>query len=162
METNNEETSIVCLFCSFQNVNFDTIVSHMKTDHCFDFSGLSSKMSFYQKVKVVNFIRRNVHQNVCLYCEKKFFERTALLSHFNAHCSGGQVPTFPDSTVWDRAEYFFPTYENDQFLILLDRENGETSQQCSEQESMDCNTVVIPEDLPLVCENKFLKDEFSL
>jgi len=164
METSNEETSIVCLFCSFQNVNFDTITSHMVSDHHFDFNSLTSKMSFYEKVKVVNFIRRNIHQNVCLYCEKKFLERTVLLHHFNTHgeSESGEVPLFPDSKIWDRAEYFFPTYENDQFLILLDRVNEETAPHTPEKESMDCNTVVvIPEDLPLICENKFLKDEFS-
>ena len=58
------------------------------------------------QVKIVNFIRRNIHLNVCLHCERKFFEKVSLLEHVEEHhiafSSGSQ--TFPDVRIWDRAE----------------------------------------------------------
>jgi hypothetical protein len=134
-----ESTSVVCLLCSFQSEKFESLLSHMKIEHGFDFEELVASHDFYHKVKIVNFIRRNVHQNACFYCNLKFLEQGSLLSHLAQHIS--QKTEFPAAENWNQAEYFFPTYENDQFLILLDRNNS------VEDEATDSDKNVIPEDM---------------
>jgi len=136
-----ESTSIVCLLCPFQSTKFETLLSHMKTDHHFDYEATVAACDFYQKVKIVNFIRRNVHQNLCFFCNMKFLEKVSLLEHVHRHLEMGTE--FPPPETWNQAEHFFPTYENDQFLILLDDNN-------MEEEGVDSDhsdTNVIPEDM---------------
>jgi hypothetical protein len=50
METNEEKTAVVCLFCSYQSVNFEDVLTHMVIGHKFDFNGVTTHCDFYQKV----------------------------------------------------------------------------------------------------------------
>lgn len=64
-------------------------------------SGSASDLSFYQQVKLVNFIRRQIHQNQCYGCRGSFGSRGAVLAHIQAQ---GHVMTLPDVSTWDQPQ----------------------------------------------------------
>lgn len=64
-------------------------------------SGSAPDLSFYHQVKLVNFIRRQVHQNRCYGCQETFQSRDAVLAHVHAE---GHVMTLPDASAWDQPQ----------------------------------------------------------
>nr|CAD7441685.1 unnamed protein product [Timema bartmani] len=67
-------------------------------------------------VKLVNYIRGQVHRLCCMVCDKEHSSRQSLLVHMET----SQHFTMPHSKQWDQPEYYFPTYEDDSFLCFLD------------------------------------------
>ncbi|ORY25140.1 hypothetical protein LY90DRAFT_111495 [Neocallimastix californiae] len=61
--TDNEEEAI-CLFCDKKDIP-SAIFSHMTLEHNFNFTKLRTKekMEFYDCIKILNYIRRNVKEN---------------------------------------------------------------------------------------------------
>ncbi|ORX65500.1 S-adenosyl-L-methionine-dependent methyltransferase [Anaeromyces robustus] len=61
--TDNEEEAI-CLFCDKKDIPTN-IFSHMTSEHNFNFTKLRirEKMDFYECIKLLNYIRRNVKEN---------------------------------------------------------------------------------------------------
>ncbi|XP_053679036.1 zinc finger protein 277 [Anopheles nili] len=126
---NGEEQPTTCLFCSHSVDNIDTLKNHMVTKHAFDFDQAVAGMSFYQRVKVVNFIRRQMHIRKCIVCGEQFSDYDAICSHL---VSAGHCRFDKEACAWDQPEYFFPTYEDDQFLCHLeeiDNEKDDTTQE---------------------------------
>ncbi|KOC69728.1 Zinc finger protein 277, partial [Habropoda laboriosa] len=110
---NDEDIGISCLFCSYNDKHFHLILTHMITDHDFDFKIASQGLTFYQKVKVVNYVRRQIHLQQCVFCEIKadnVLEHMKNENHF-------KIPT---QKIWDQPEFYFPMCENDSFLYNLD------------------------------------------
>ncbi|XP_034443398.1 zinc finger protein 277 isoform X2 [Hippoglossus hippoglossus] len=122
--------SAVCLFCDYQSETMEQIYTHMKDAHDFDLHKLRTELNlrFYQQVKLVNFIRRQIHQSRCYGCEERFLSRADVLRHIAAE---GHVMKLPDVSTWDQPQYYFPTYENDALLCTLsdsdDAESDETN-----------------------------------
>ncbi|KAM8862087.1 zinc finger protein 277 isoform 1-T1 [Synchiropus picturatus] len=116
----------VCLFCDHQSDTMDQIYIHMKGAHGFDLHKLRTDLGlgFYQQVKLVNFIRRQIHQSRCYGCEEKFESRQEVLQHLELQ---GHVMKLPDILTWDQPQYYFPTYENDALLCTLSDSDGEQS-----------------------------------
>ncbi|ODN02689.1 putative zinc finger protein [Orchesella cincta] len=139
-----KQRNVVCLFCSAADCNFDNILDHMKTEHHFDFLQITVSLDFYEKVKLVNYIRRTVYQMSCLSCDERFQERELLLKHVSEHNINGSAELMPTVEKWNQAEYFFPTYENDDFLTFLD----DDKQNADGSSGSDVGSNVIPEDLP--------------
>ncbi|KAM9753718.1 LOW QUALITY PROTEIN: zinc finger protein 277 [Menidia menidia] len=79
-----------------------------------DLFPLLLNLRFYQQVKLVNFIRRQVHQGRCPSCQQFFSGRPPLLQHLGA---GGHAMHLPGAPAWDQPQYYFPTYENDGLLV---------------------------------------------
>lgn len=116
--------SAVCLFCDHQSETMEKIYAHMKESHGFDLHKLRTDLSlrFYQQVKLVNFIRRQVHHGRCYGCQRRFPSPADVLRHLE---SAGHVMQLPDASAWDQPQYYFPTYENDALLCTLsDDEDG--------------------------------------
>ncbi|KAM7323157.1 hypothetical protein ACRRTK_017263 [Alexandromys fortis] len=110
----------VCLFCEKQEETIDQLYVHMK------------------QVKLVNFIRRQVHHCRCYGCHAKFRSKTELRAHME---EAKHASLLPDRKTWDQLEYYFPTYENDTLLCTLsDSESDLTTQERDE------NVPVISED----------------
>ncbi|KAI4785455.1 hypothetical protein KUCAC02_037753 [Chaenocephalus aceratus] len=82
--------SAVCLFCDHQSETMEQIYTHMK-------------------VKLVNFLRRQLHQSRCYGCQETFSCRQEVLRHLK---EAGHVMQLPH-------KYYFPTYENDALLCTL-------------------------------------------
>lgn len=116
------EPGAVCLFCTFSSGDTETLTSHMRAEHRFDLDEVkrSMKLSFYQQVKLVNYIRRQMVDKVCMFCAEKFTAHVALLSHLH-HSGHARVP---EPAAWDQPQYFFPTYENDGLLYALEEVEG--------------------------------------
>ncbi|MBN3298373.1 ZN277 protein, partial [Amia calva] len=113
----------VCLFCDHQSETMDEIYSHMEETHGFDLHKLKAELGlrFYQQVKLVNFIRREIHQCRCYGCQQKFSSKAEVLLHLT---EAKHVMALPEMSKWDQPQYYFPTYENDAFLCALsDSEN---------------------------------------
>ncbi|KAM4573564.1 zinc finger protein 277 [Odontesthes bonariensis] len=131
--------SAVCLFCDYQSQTMDQIYTHMKDAHGFDLHSLKTELNlkFYQQVKLVNFIRRQMHQSRCYSCRQKFECRADVLHHMVAE---GHVMQLPEMSTWDQPQYYFPTYENDALLCTL---SDSTEDESDESEDVP----VIAEDI---------------
>lgn len=69
------------------------------SDHLVCFS---SDLRFYQQIKLVNFIRRQIHQSSCYGCQEKFDSKAEVLGHIQAQ---GHVMKLPDVSTWDQPQY---------------------------------------------------------
>uniref|UniRef100_A0A8C6S679 Zinc finger protein 277 n=1 Tax=Neogobius melanostomus TaxID=47308 RepID=A0A8C6S679_9GOBI len=135
--------SAVCLFCEHQSETMDQIYTHMKDVHGFDLHKLRLELNlhFYQQVKLVNFIRRQIHQSRCYGCDEKFESRQDVLQHIG---TAGHVMNLPDMSTWNQPQYYFPTYENDALLCTLsDSDEDEAGANMSHSDGVP----VIAEDL---------------
>nr|XP_044991484.1 zinc finger protein 277 isoform X2 [Jaculus jaculus] len=116
--------SAVCLFCELQEETVDKLYKHMKETHEFDLLKIKSELelSFYQQVKLVNFIRRQVHQGSCYGCHMRFKSKADLRTHMD---EAKHTSLLPERKTWDQLQYYFPTYENDTLLCTLSDSEGD-------------------------------------
>ncbi|KAG9490198.1 hypothetical protein GDO78_005858 [Eleutherodactylus coqui] len=125
--------SVFCLFCEIQADTTEKLLLHMKDCHCFDLHTIKTdlRLKFYQQVKLVNFIRRQIHQCRCHSCQEKFQSKTELIAHMEKDKHIGIVP---DRSLWDQPQYYFPTYENDTLLCTLSDDEEELAVQDQNEE----------------------------
>ncbi|XP_042220912.1 zinc finger protein 277-like [Homarus americanus] len=142
-----------CLFCHFTTTKVPNgLFHHMRVHHKFDFEYITKKFSFYQQVKIVNFIRLCMVEHRCVRCQV-VFATSEILQH---HLSGSDHCKLPDRRVWDLPRYHIPVFENDGLLCHLDdneMHDAETGSCCSPQDDV----MVVPEDI-LPHSNSILKD----
>ncbi|KAL1502604.1 hypothetical protein ABEB36_007724 [Hypothenemus hampei] len=135
----NEPTvdKITCLFCCHTETDINILCNHMTFKHRFNFVQSTKTLNFYQKVKLINYIRKTVHNHVCPYCERNF-EIQIQLDH---HMEEEQHFKIPKVTKFDQPEFYFPTYENDTFLYLID--DMETENVDKQKEKLSNRLVLI-------------------
>uniref|UniRef100_A0A8C1R978 Zinc finger protein 277 n=1 Tax=Cyprinus carpio TaxID=7962 RepID=A0A8C1R978_CYPCA len=94
----------VCLFCEQQAETMEKIYTHMEETHEFDLHKLKTDLSlkFYQQVKLVNYIRRELHQCRCYCCQEKFETKEELVQHL---VNTGHVMQLPEISHWDQPQY---------------------------------------------------------
>uniref|UniRef100_A0A8C5MAY6 Zinc finger protein 277 n=1 Tax=Leptobrachium leishanense TaxID=445787 RepID=A0A8C5MAY6_9ANUR len=133
--------SAVCLFCEKQADATEKLLEHMKDNHHFDLLKIKSHLGlkFYQQVKLVNFIRRQIHQCRCHGCQETFPSKSELVKHMEENRHQGLLP---ERSLWDQPQYYFPTYENDSLLCTLSDSEGEIAEEVEHDD-----IPVIPEDL---------------
>ncbi|XP_034943253.1 zinc finger protein 277 isoform X2 [Chelonus insularis] len=110
---NDESIGVTCLFCSEITSELSAILDHMKTEHDFDFERSTKNLNFYEKIKVVNYIRKQIYEKKCVYCDKEsdnILEHMKSKDHFK----------IPAARVWNQPEFYFPMFETDSFLYHLD------------------------------------------
>ncbi len=95
-----------CLFCLFCDECFEKeedILSHMLCGHGFDFKSAicSRNLSFYNQVKLINYIRRQQFLNVCFVCKQEVKSNEEMRKHLeeNEH-----IKQFPEQELWDQPE----------------------------------------------------------
>uniref|UniRef100_UPI00358FB951 zinc finger protein 277 isoform X2 n=1 Tax=Myxine glutinosa TaxID=7769 RepID=UPI00358FB951 len=115
----------VCLFCDAMAESTEKLHEHMQEMHEFDLPRLRHELglSFYQQVKLVNFIRREVYRKRCYACSSSFSNRNELVTHMTSSGHLGSPPLCKD---WDQPQYYFPTYENDTLLYGLSDSEDES------------------------------------
>ncbi|XP_055531284.1 zinc finger protein 277 [Wyeomyia smithii] len=118
-----EEQQTTCLFCSIAKSRVEELKTHMKSMHNFDFDLQVAGLSFYQRVKIVNYIRRQMHILRCVICREEFTSKDQLQDHLEKQLHFG----IGEQQYWDQPEFFFPTYEDDQFLCNLEDADPEQS-----------------------------------
>ncbi|XP_055305639.1 zinc finger protein 277 [Sitodiplosis mosellana] len=114
-----DDQDVTCLYCTQKNSDFTELKSHMNLEHGIDFDRETENMSFYDRVKMVNFVRRKMYTLECITCNERFPNSSDLQDHLkhNNHYSLG------NNKDWNLPQYFFPTYEDDAFLCHLDDAN---------------------------------------
>lgn len=113
---NEKADQITCLFCQYKKSDINMLCNHMKNKHNFDFHVVTLDLNFYQKIKLVNYIRKQIHSKQCIVCDLKCENLEDLLIHMEDE----KHFCLPSVEVFDQALYYFPTYENDAFLYLID------------------------------------------
>lgn len=161
-ETNNSDSDwsdwegdkpvLTCLFCARNDTNFTELKTHMIAQHQIDFDKETIGLTFYDRVKIVNFIRRQMHILRCVKCDENFKTSGELQLHLkdDKHYDIGARKQ------WDLPEYFFPTYEDDAFLCSLDDTNDtdfdDDNTLANTTKITDASVVVHSED-PKICLN---------
>ncbi|XP_059225216.1 zinc finger protein 277 [Stomoxys calcitrans] len=107
---------INCLYCSQQTSDFAKFKEHLMQSHDVDFEALLKELNFYQKIKVVNYVRRQSNLLRCVTCDQRFTSQDLLLKHLQDEKHFG----IGTRKQWDKPEYFFPTFEDDGLLCTLD------------------------------------------
>ncbi|XP_075169467.1 zinc finger protein 277 [Haematobia irritans] len=107
---------INCLYCNQQSSDFIQFKNHLLQTHSLDFDVLIKDLNFYQKIKVVNYVRRQSSLMRCVTCDQRFECQEALLKHLQEESHFG----IGTKKQWDKPEYFFPTFEDDGLLCTLD------------------------------------------
>uniref|UniRef100_A0A915MPC3 C2H2-type domain-containing protein n=1 Tax=Meloidogyne javanica TaxID=6303 RepID=A0A915MPC3_MELJA len=90
-DNTDEDLLGLCLFCDHANVELDEIVDHMKDDHKFDIFAYidEQKMELYDRMKFVNFIRKQTYNTRSPTKELK-------------------VAEIPEREEWDKDEHLVP------------------------------------------------------
>ncbi|XP_055947686.1 zinc finger protein 277-like isoform X2 [Argiope bruennichi] len=137
MDWGDCSVTYVCLFCSDSACDFNQAWQHMKEVHGFDFKQLKTahQLNFYQQIRLVNYIRKKMHEKECISCDLKFDFHVDLLTHLTM---SGHLTILPHPSLWDQPMYYFPTFENDSLLCALEDENSD----CEEG-------AIYPEDIPV-------------
>ncbi|XP_015601475.1 zinc finger protein 277 isoform X2 [Cephus cinctus] len=121
---NDEISDVNCLFCDYLDKHFASVIQHMKHVHAFDFEDLTRTLNFYQRVKIVNYVRRQIHTGHCIFCDATSADN--ILKHMRE----AQHFKLPEKRIWDQPEYYFPVIENDSFLCSIEVNSDE---ECDEQ-----------------------------
>lgn len=146
----------VCLFCEYSSSIPDKLTSHMQELHDLDLNEIKLRLNlnFYQQVKLINYIRRQVHLGICIGCQQKFDEKKILMEHMHEK---GHTAVIPDISTWDQPQYFFPTYENDNLLCHIEDDDSDQQIKADGTVCSHSNVTVIAEDIPV--EETILLDE---
>lgn len=148
-----EKQKLTCLFCPIIDTDFISLKKHMTAEHGIDFEETVKELNFYQKIKIVNYIRRQMHILRCVTCNDSFETIDDLQKHLKDEKHYG----IGEKTSWDQPEFFFPTYEDDNFLCYLeDNQHDNSSEDSATVFSEDCQVNVNTD-----AEN-LLKEKFNL
>lgn len=131
-----DEGEMICLFCSTREKKSDDMRNHLLKEHEFQLE--TKKYNFYEKIKFINYIRRQVHLLRCISCNEHFEKSEDLQSHMI-----NQRHFDSDRKLWDKPEYFFPTYEDDKLLYTFD-------------DNLNENDELIPEDSIVIAEDSLV------
>lgn len=125
---------ITCLVCDHTEMEYDNVLDHMERQHEFFFTKATIGLDFYRKIKIVNYIRRQVHLKQCFSCDVKFDDSKNLEKHLKEMKHWG-LP----KEKWDQPEYYFPTYEDDLFLCFI--QDDDESWWSSDEQEVESNTM---------------------
>ncbi|KHJ84941.1 zinc finger, C2H2 type [Oesophagostomum dentatum] len=77
-----DETRVVCLLCNESDETCEGLLSHMKEKHEFDLIKLidDNRLDVYQRMKLINFIRKQNFNAVCFVCQRNDLGNTQELA----------------------------------------------------------------------------------
>jgi len=113
---------IECLFCDFTTpdpkILFD---DHLPKRHDFKFYDLVQGLDYYERVKIVNYLRWCYSQNKCYHCESDFANQQDLISHLSLENAsrGHKVSELPSLDVWNSPNFYFSCKDNDPLLYHI-------------------------------------------
>uniref|UniRef100_A0A1I7X1P9 Zf-C2H2_2 domain-containing protein n=1 Tax=Heterorhabditis bacteriophora TaxID=37862 RepID=A0A1I7X1P9_HETBA len=116
-----DETRVVCLLCDESDETAEGLMCHMREKHEFDFLKLidDNNLGVYQRMKLVNYIRKQNYNALCWVCQRNDLGNTIGLAK---HMQEEEKPikTLPDSSLWNIEEYLVPIFGNDHFLWMFE------------------------------------------
>jgi hypothetical protein len=118
VEDDSDQDPCVCLFCPHAAPSSAECLAHTTSAHGFDLMAIRKQWNLdtYDSIKLINYVRRMVHERRCPTCLVQEATQEALVSHCTAQRHFGLNKDSPD---WRNAQYLFPTYENDALLCGL-------------------------------------------
>lgn len=72
----------------------------MTTKHHFNFMEITGDFKFYDKIRLVNYIRRQIYLRNCIYCDINIDTNANLQKHM----ASSQHYRVPDISVWNHVE----------------------------------------------------------
>ncbi|XP_004517507.1 zinc finger protein 277 [Ceratitis capitata] len=105
-----------CLYCKYKEESYEALKEHMLSAHNVNFEETMKGLNFYQKIKVVNYVRRQICLLRCVSCNLRCDNE----EHLSQHMESEQHFGCGTKKQWDKPEYFFPTYDDDSLLCVLD------------------------------------------
>lgn len=107
----------ICFFC--EQTDACSIYDHMCQNHSFDFPNIcrQMQMSFYQQIKMINYIRKRTRQ---LREKSSSTNSTSFIDSIVKQVK----EEIRNSTNWNQPQFYFPTIENDTLLYQLDENKG--------------------------------------
>eukprot|EP00003_Mantamonas_plastica_P013094 TRINITY_DN2305_c0_g1_i2.p1 TRINITY_DN2305_c0_g1~~TRINITY_DN2305_c0_g1_i2.p1 ORF type:complete len:523 (-),score=201.02 TRINITY_DN2305_c0_g1_i2:395-1885(-) len=126
------DENALCLFCASRFPTATLTFDHCEADHGFSFSKVSKDLAldFFGKIRLINFIRDQMHQNQCLGCEQVFDSEEEVLGHM----SESQHMTVSAEACSDM-KYMIPVLEDDALLSGFD--DGESEDEEDEVDWAD-------------------------
>ncbi|XP_027200176.2 LOW QUALITY PROTEIN: zinc finger protein 277 [Dermatophagoides pteronyssinus] len=115
-DDNDNQLDCLCFFCPFKQ-KFDNIRQHLRMEHDFDFDKILAIDDFYDRIMIINFIRKNILTNQCYICQDTFENRDNLFEHLQ---NTRHMTRLPSKNVYHSPEYYFPALDDDCFLMFLD------------------------------------------
>ncbi|KAH7646125.1 zinc finger protein 277 [Dermatophagoides farinae] len=112
----DDKLDCVCFFCPYKN-KFDNIRQHLLGEHDFDFDRILAIDDFYERIMVINFMRKNMLINQCFFCRDSFQNTEHLVKHLS---NTQHITKLPLKEFYHSPEYYFPTLDDDCFLMFLD------------------------------------------
>lgn len=112
--------AVTCLFCPDKHKNFNGLKAHMVAEHAFNLEESIVNRTFYERIKIINYIRRQMLNHRCISCGKKHENQESLHEHLKEerHC------VVPSMEHWNQPEYFFPTFEDDSLLYFIEEDQN--------------------------------------
>lgn len=167
--TDEDLTSVVCLFCDDAFQEASLLVEHTSEKHGIDLEETLGSLDFYDRVKLINYIRKQSYNRVCCVCGMDNLQSwEALRKHLADH--HGKLPSKEN---YDKEEHLIPVFENDHMLWVLesylDSKKSEKEEAAKGEEGKGDSTdkpteegtggvVVVPEDLPELVDSIFDKE----
>lgn len=148
----SQAETVTCLFCNSKQKNYSDLKAHLIEIHQFYLSKELKDRSFYERIKIINFIRRQMLNNRCISCEKKHED----LSTLQQHLMEGRHFVIPAKERWNQPEYFFPTFEDDALLYFIEEAEAddEDAADGSGTSNNDSNVQIFSEDSIVLQINK--------
>jgi len=134
---NRSKGKIFCLFCDHKSSEINLLLDHQKQRHHFDFIEYRKQLDldFYGCVKLVNFIREQMLNHRCSFCNQLFLDTTTtfdvsssdtierkssfLLEHMEKE---GHFQVSKDASFWNDSRFLVPSMKADAFLYSLEME----------------------------------------
>ena len=124
----------LCLFCDFKCNGTERVFGHMKVNHKFDFEYVTSQIDFYEKVKVVNYIRR-----VVAYFGKQ--EDCQHLWNRNQKIVSTIKKLIYEKSNWKGEEFMQPLLKNDALIRCQNNNKCRVSTNVS-KEKIDAHEII--------------------
>ncbi|KAL1130611.1 hypothetical protein AAG570_011853 [Ranatra chinensis] len=96
----NFQVSIVCLFCEEVSNSWEDVMYHMNQIHRFQYEKNVADLTFYDQVKLVNYIRRQIYRHRCITCDLELENNGLLLEHMTRE----KHLIMPTQLMWDQPE----------------------------------------------------------
>jgi len=108
-----------CFYCNETSAGASSIYEHMRAEHAFDFTRICQEMqmSFYQQVKMINYIRKEVRAMRENSATQDYTLLTAEIVRLLKH-------KIMDSNNWNKPQFYFPAVQDDSLLCQLDENKG--------------------------------------
>ncbi|XP_077244620.1 protein arginine methyltransferase 3 [Tasmannia lanceolata] len=110
----DSELDFLCLFCDLKWTSVETLFSHCKSTHSFDFRTIrkSLGLDFYDCFKLINYVRSQVAANKCWSCGLGFESNNNLQNHLHTAVNFEKNSKLP----WQGDIYLKPFMEDDALL----------------------------------------------